>query len=150
VSPPFSWRWLQWGWRLLFFKEGPYVLPVNQGDKIVRGGYLVESLTHCGECHTPRNFLGGTDSSLYLAGTAKGGEGEVVPNITPDAETGIGDWSQADLVSFMKDGMKPDYDNVQGSMDEVISHSLSKLTDKDLEAIAAYLKFIPPIKNRIR
>ena len=101
VSAPFSWRWLQWGWRLLFFKDGPYVPPVTASDPVARGGYLVEALTHCGECHTPRNFLGGTDSSLYLAGAAAGGEGEKVPNITPDDATGIGDWSEADLVSFM-------------------------------------------------
>lgn len=150
VSAPFSWRWLQWGWRLLFFNDGPYVPPANASDPVVRGGYLVEALTHCGECHTPRNFLGGTDSSLYLAGAANGGEGEKVSNITPDVATGIGDWSEADLVSFMKDGMMPDFDNVQGSMEEVIDHSLSKLTDEDLAAIAAYLKSIPPINNKIQ
>ena len=150
VSAPFSWRWLQWGWRLLFFKDGPYVPPANTSEMTARGGYLVEALTHCGECHTPRNFLGGTDSSLYLAGTTNGGEGEKVPNITPDAETGIGDWSEGDLVSFMKDGMKPDFDNVQGSMEEVLSHSTSKLTDDDLAAIAAYLKSIPSINNKVQ
>ncbi|MCF8467974.1 MAG: cytochrome c, partial [Sneathiella sp.] len=149
VSPPFSWRWLQWGWRILFFDEGPYVPPSGVDGKVARGGYLVEALAHCGECHTPRNFLGGTDNSLYLAGDPNGGEGEVVPNITPDMETGIGDWSEADLVSFMKDGMMPDFDNVQGSMEEVIDHSLSKLTDDDRAAIAAYLKNIPPIRNKV-
>ncbi|WP_202526161.1 c-type cytochrome [Sneathiella litorea] len=150
ISAPFSWRWLQWGWRLFFFTDGPYVPPSNASDAVARGGYLVEALTHCGECHTPRNFLGGTDNSLYLAGTANGGEGEKVPNITPDTETGIGDWSEGDIVSFMKDGMMPDFDNVQGSMEEVISHSTSKLTDEDLAAIAAYLKSIPPINNKIQ
>ena len=150
ISPPFSWRWLQWGWRLLFFDSGPYVPPAGASKEVARGGYLVEALTHCGECHTPRNFLGGTDNSLYMAGTANGGEGEKVPNITPDPETGIGDWSEGDLVSFMKDGMKPDFDNVQGSMMEVIENSLSKLSDEDLMAIAKYLKNIPPVNNKIQ
>ncbi|MAZ04467.1 MAG: diheme cytochrome C-type, partial [Sneathiella sp.] len=72
VSPPFSWRWLQWGWRLLFFDEGPYVPPSDATEQVARGGYLVDALTHCGECHTPRNFLGGSDKSLYLAGAANG------------------------------------------------------------------------------
>ncbi len=149
VSAPFSWRWLQWGWRLMFFNEGRYSAPPDTPAPVARGGYLVEALAHCGECHTPRNFLGGTDMSLYLAGSASGGEGEIVPNITPDPETGIGDWSEADLVSFMKDGMKPDFDNVQGTMGEVIEHSLSKLTDEDLTAIARYLKSIKPINNKV-
>ncbi|MCC3306263.1 c-type cytochrome [Sneathiella sp. HT1-7] len=150
VSAPFSWRWLQWGWRLLFFKDGAYTPPANASKAVARGGYLVEALTHCGECHTPRNFLGGTESDFYLAGTVNGGEGEKVPNITPDGETGIGDWSEGDIVSFMKDGMKPDFDNVQGSMEEVINHSTSKLTEDDLAAIAVYLKSIPPINNKIQ
>ena len=92
----------------------------------------------------------GTESDFYLAGTVNGGEGEKVPNITPDGETGIGDWSEGDIVSFMKDGMKPDFDNVQGSMEEVINHSTSKLTEDDLAAIAVYLKSIPPINNKIQ
>ncbi len=149
VSPPFSWRWLQWGWRLLFFDEGPYVPPARASEQVTRGGYLVEALTHCGECHTPRNFLGGSDNSLYLAGAANGAEGELVPNITPDDATGIGDWSEGDIVSFMSDGMMPDFDNVQGSMAEAIDHSLSKLTEEDRAAIAAYLKSIPPIENKV-
>ncbi len=150
VSPPFSWRWLQWGWRLLFFDEGPYVPPSDATEQVARGGYLVDALTHCGECHTPRNFLGGSDKSLYLAGAANGAEGELVPNITPDDATGIGDWSEGDLVSFMSDGMMPNFDNVQGSMAEAIDHSLSKLTEEDRAAIAAYLKSIPPIENKVK
>jgi mono/diheme cytochrome c family protein len=149
VSIPFSWRWLQWGWRLLFFDEGPYVSPAAASEPVARGGYLVEALTHCGECHTPRNMFGGTETGMFLAGTPNGGEGEVVPNITPDPKTGIGDWSEAEIVSFMKDGMMPDFDNVQGSMAEVIDHSLSKLTEDDLQAIAAYLKSIKAIENTV-
>ena len=149
VSPPFSWRWLQWGWRYLFFEEGPYMPPAGASEQVARGGYLVDALTHCGECHTPRNFLGGSDNSLYLAGAANGAEGELVPNITPDDATGIGDWSEGDLVSFMSDGMMPDFDNVQGSMAEAIDHSLSKLTEEDRAAIAAYLKSILPIENTV-
>ncbi|MEH6526491.1 MAG: cytochrome c [Sneathiella sp.] len=150
VSAPFSWRWLQWGWRLLFFNEGPYVAPEGASTEVARGGYLVDALTHCGECHTPRNMFGGVDASLYLAGTPNGGEGEFVPNITPDNATGIGEWSKGDIVSFMKTGLKPDYDDVQGSMEEVIEHSLSKLTEEDLTAIADYLKSIKPIKNVVK
>jgi len=149
VSAPLSWRWLQWGWRALFFDDEPYSPAPNASEKVARGGYLVEALTHCGECHTPRNSLGAPDKELYLAGTIDGPDREIVPNITPDDGTGIGDWSEADIAGLMKSGMLPDFDNVQGSMAEVIDHSLSKLTDDDLAAIAAYLKSIPAIKNTV-
>lgn len=149
IGAPLSWRWLQWGWRLLFFDDGPYMPPQGASAEVARGGYLVDAMTHCGECHTPRNIVGAVDQSLYLAGTPDGGEGELVPNITPDMATGIGDWSRGDLISFMKDGIKPDFDDVQGSMMEVIDHGLSKLSDEDLGAIADYLKSIPPINNRV-
>lgn len=147
IGAPFSWRWLQFGWKLLFFDDGA---PAPLADKkLERGRYLVDALGHCGECHTPRNSLGGLDQSRYLAGMAGGGEGELVSNITPDAKTGIGDWSVDDMVSFLETGMKPDFDDVQGSMEEVISHGTSKLTKEDREAMAAYLISITPIENKI-
>ncbi|MAL80647.1 MAG: diheme cytochrome C-type [Sneathiella sp.] len=145
IAAPFSWRWLQWGWRILFFEEEPYQPPSGASEAVARGGYLVDALTHCGECHTPRNALGGPDSGRYLAGTPNGPDGERVPNITPDSASGIGDWSEGDIVTLLRDGMKPDFDNVQGSMAEAIEHGLSHLTDEDLAAIAAYLKSIPAI-----
>lgn len=145
LAIPFSWRWLQWGWRMMFFDEGPYEPPRGASETAARGGYLVEALTHCAECHTPRNMLGGLKPDRYLAGTSNGPDGETVPNITPDTSAGIGGWSEADIVTLLRDGMMPDFDNVQGSMAEAIEHGLAKLTDADLEAIAAYLKTIPPI-----
>lgn len=149
VSPPFSWRWLQWGWKILFFKEQEYAAPVGSDQKVARGGYLVDAMGHCGECHTTRNFLGGTNTSMYMAGAVGGGEGELVSNITPDIETGIGDWTEGDLTSFLDSGMKPDFDDVQGSMEEVIIHGTSQLTKEDRAAIAAYLLSLPPISNKI-
>ncbi|MCG8493678.1 MAG: cytochrome c [Sneathiellales bacterium] len=147
IVAPFSWRWLQTGWKLLFFDDKT---PAPLADKkLDRGRYLVDALGHCGECHTPRNSLGGLDQSRYLAGMAGGGEGELVSNITPDPKTGIGDWSTGDMVSFLETGMKPDFDDVQGSMEEVISHGTSKLTKEDREAMAEYLRSITPIENKI-
>lgn len=147
IGAPFSWRWLQFGWKILFFDDA-VPAPLND-KKLDRGRYLVDALGHCGECHTPRNALGGLDRSRYLAGMAGGGEGELVSNITPDKKTGIGDWSVGDMVSFLETGMKPDFDDVQGSMEEVISHGTSKLTKEDREAMAAYLISITPIENKI-
>jgi mono/diheme cytochrome c family protein len=93
--------------------------------------------------------MGGMRESLYLAGTPDGPEGERVPNITPDRATGIGSWSRSDIVNLLQTGFKPDFDNVQGSMEEVIEHGLKDLTAEDLNAIAEYLKSIPAIANTV-
>jgi hypothetical protein len=93
--------------------------------------------------------LGAIDREMWLAGTVDGPEGELAPNITPDVETGIGDWSAADLVHMLKTGFKPDYDDAQGAMAEAIDHGLKYLSDDDLEAIAAYMRALAPINNRV-
>jgi mono/diheme cytochrome c family protein len=116
--------------------------------QVARGAYLVEAATHCGECHTPRNPLGATRGDMTLAGAALGPE-EDAPNITPDNETGIGKWSIADIKDSLDSGMMPDGDFLGDSMVEVVENSTSKLTDADREAIALYLKSLPPIANKI-
>jgi mono/diheme cytochrome c family protein len=146
---PLSWRPLLNGWRLLFLKEGPFQPDPAHDAVWNRGAYLVEGLAHCAECHTPRNVFGALDRAHWLAGNRNGPEGEKVPNLTPDA-TGLANWSTSDIVTLLKTGTKPDYDNVQGSMAEAIRHGLSYLTDDDLNAIAAYLKALPPVSNKVR
>jgi mono/diheme cytochrome c family protein len=149
VSAPFSWRFLQAGWKMLFFEEGAFRSDPDRTPAWNRGAYLVNALAHCGECHTPRNRLGGPDHDLFLAGTADGPEGERVPNITPDPATGIGGWTTGDIVQLLKSSLKPDYDNVQGTMAEAVEHGLRHLSDEDLEAIAEYLREVPPVVNKV-
>lgn len=149
VSFPFNARFGQFFWKLLFFERGPVLDSPTQSETWNRGRYLVDAAAHCGECHTPRNLMGGMRESLYLAGTPDGPEGERVPNITPDRATGIGSWSRSDIVNLLQTGFKPDFDNVQGSMEEVIEHGLKDLTAEDLNAIAEYLKSIPAIANTV-
>jgi mono/diheme cytochrome c family protein len=120
-----------------------------------RGRYLVNHVSICGDCHTPRNSLGVVNRSQYLAGASakQGPLGEEVPNITPDKETGIGDWKREDIAELLLTGTKPDFDNVQGLMYEVIqgtSHGYKDMRREDALAIAEYLKSIPPIKNKIK
>ena len=135
----------------------PILQPPAQAPKsgIDTGRYLVDHVSLCGDCHTPRNFIGAPKRSLYLAGANKkiGLLGEEVPNITPDKETGIGDWKREDIVELLISGTKPDLDNVQGLMYEVIQgtpHGYKDMTKEDALAIADYLKSVPPIKNKIR
>lgn len=140
-------------WLKLFgrFYDPPARAP---SSGIERGRYLVDHVSLCGDCHTPRNFLGVPRHSLYLAG-AKKGQGPpntTVPNITPDKETGIGDWSRNDIAELLISGTKPDLDNVQGLMEEVIQGTplgYKDMKKEDALAIADYLKSVPAIKNKV-
>ena len=135
-------------WKILFFDEGTFKLKSSETDEWNRGAYLTEALVHCGECHTPRNFLGAADRSKTMAGTSEGPNGDSVPNITPDLKTGIGNWSQMEVVEVLKLGILPDGDFVGGAMTEVTDNT-AKLTDPDLHAIAEYLSSLPAIKNKV-
>jgi len=133
------------------FSTAPVEAPTSG---IPRGRYLVEHVSLCGDCHTPRNFLGVPKRDLYLAGAvAKGNPlGVDVPNITPDKATGIGEWKREDIAELLRTGTKPDLDNVQGLMAEVIQgapHGFKDMKREDALAIADYLKSLPAIKNKI-
>ena len=122
---------------------------------IQRGRYLVDHVALCGDCHTPRNFIGAPNLSLYMAGASEknGPLGEAVPNLTPDKETGIGDWRRQDIAELLLTGIKPDSDNVQGLMYEVIQgtpHGYKDMKKEDALAIADYIKSIPAIKNKVK
>jgi len=148
VGFPLSWRFTLNGWRMLHFSEGPMEDDESQSEEWNRGRYLVDALGHCGECHTPRGMTGGMDGDMYLAGNREGPDNEVVPNITPH-ETGLANWSASDIAGLLKSGLKPDWDSVQGSMEEAIDDGLSYLTDDDLAAIATYLQSVPAIENSV-
>jgi hypothetical protein len=87
---------------------------------------------------------------MWLAGSREGPEGELAPNITPDSQTGIGGWSTPDLVWYLEPGLKPDGDDTQGLMSEVIEHGYSHLPASELKAIAEYLRSLPAIENQVR
>jgi mono/diheme cytochrome c family protein len=137
-------------WLKLFgrFSNTPAKAPKSG---IERGRYLVEHVSLCGDCHTPRNFLGVPKRSLYLAGAKKdqGFLNAEVPNITPDKETGIGDWKREDIAELLLTGTKPDLDNVQGLMAEVTEAGFKNMKKEDALAIADYLKTIKPVKNKV-
>ena len=145
VAFPFSWRFMQTVWKLLFFKPGPFQADPQQSAAYNRGAYLVTALAHCGECHTPRDFLGATKSAQRLAGTPDGPDGQLVPNITPDPDTGIGKWEKDDIVELLKTGTTPEQSKVKGAMREAVQDGLKYLSEGDREAIADYLLTQPPI-----
>lgn len=133
------------GWKALYFQPGAYVDNAQEKPDWNRGAYIAEALTHCGECHTPRNRFGAMDRKRYLTGTSNGPDGDRIPNITPDKKTGIGSWSAGDLYTYFDSGMTPDGDFAGSLMADVIDHSLKPLTAGDKRALIAYIRSVPAL-----
>ena len=112
-------------------------------EVVNRGAYLVRALGHCGECHTPRNFMGGPIEDRYLGG-GTGPDGKDVPNLTPAR---LKKWNDAELKDFLTTGLTPDGDVASETMGEVVRNTTGQLTPQDLTAMVAYLRRIPPVAN---
>lgn len=145
VGFPFNIRRSLGGWKWLFFNDQPRVTLAGADDQVLRGQYLVEGPGHCGECHTPRNPIGGFVADAWLSG-AQNPEGEgVIPNLTPGGKS-ISGWSASDIAYYLESGFTPDFDSAGGSMVDV-QKNMAKLTGGDRGAIAAYLKALPERAN---
>ncbi len=149
VGFPFSWRFLQLGWRLLFFSEGPLQPVAGRSAEWNRGRYLAEAVVHCQECHTPRNLMGGLKKNQGYSGNPQGPDGQKAPNITADTETGIGKWQADDIATLLKTGQTPDFDFVGSGMADVVKGTAA-LSDEDRRAIAVYIKSLPAIHTEKR
>lgn len=120
------------------------------GSAIERGKYLV-TVASCTDCHTPGHFLGKPDMARFLGGSEVGFEipGLGVfygPNLTPDRDTGIGAWTADQIVTALQTGVRPDGRILAPAMPW---ESYKALTRSDAQAIAAYLKSLPPVKNKV-
>ncbi len=144
---PFNIRALMFGWNLLYANDQPYTPDDTQSAELSRGQYLSDVLGHCSTCHTPRNSLMAEDQSQYLAGAEL--DGWYAPNITSDAESGIGNWSYQDIAQYLKTGDVPGKAQAGGPMAEAIEHSFRHLNDGDLNAIAKYIKQVPAIQTPV-
>jgi mono/diheme cytochrome c family protein len=134
----YRWRFLVTPWKWLYFTPGP-------ASQASRGAYLVDALGHCGECHTPRGFLGGPRSGRYLAGTKQGPDGKRVPNLTPAR---LKKWDDGELREFLLSAMTPEGDIARETMAEVVRDTTSQLTPGDLAALVAYLRSVPAIAEQ--
>ena len=125
----------------LFFIGSPYQPDPQLTAEQNRGAYIVNGLEHCGECHNHRNFLGNTAVALSVLG------GPITqwyaPSLRFDPMTGLGRFSDADIVQFLKEGHSPSMGTVAGPMSEVVDYSTKYLSDSDLHAIVAYLHTLP-------
>jgi mono/diheme cytochrome c family protein len=122
---------------------GPWQPDAGRSPELNRGAYLVASIGRCGDCHTPRNWFGVPDAARPLAGGA-GPDGKRAPNITPDRSTGIGKWSDNDIVALLATGQTPEFDFVGGAMAEIVKNT-SRLTAPDQHAIAVFLQSVPAV-----
>lgn len=140
VGFPFNIRRTLGLWKLMFVSD-QYVITGDLTPAQTRGRYIAEAMAHCGECHTPRNPLGGLDYGAWLSGApSPDGKGNI-PNITPAALT----WASADVVAYLTTGFTPEYDSVGGHMAHVVEN-MAKLPESDRAAIADYLTLVPAVK----
>jgi mono/diheme cytochrome c family protein len=149
---PLNMRLSLTGWKLFFFKEGPFEPHPELNARQNRGAYLVEALGHCSACHSPRNMLGAEASAGYLSGGAMYDyvrNGDIRPwstaNLTPSG-SGLKHWSSEDIVRYLKTGYSPRA-VAFGPMKEVVANSTRYLSDEDALAIAEYLKSLPAIPS---
>jgi mono/diheme cytochrome c family protein len=141
---PFNLRVLVTFWKWLYFSPGPFVADAGRSPSLNRGAYLTEALGHCGECHTPRNALGGPKRDRRLAGAAEGPEGKSVPNLTPAK---LKKWDDNELREFLLGGITPEGDVAAEAMGEVVRNTTSQLTPADLAAMIAYLRALPALPD---
>ncbi|MBU1176653.1 MAG: cytochrome c [Alphaproteobacteria bacterium] len=137
VGFPFNVRPILAGWKNLFFTPKRFAPDPARSKLWNRGKYLVEGPAHCVSCHTPRNALGGPDTSHPLAGSSGGPAGNV-PGITSERLVAEG-YDKAMLIEALTTGFTPGFDILGGAMGEVIENSTAKWTDEDLQAVAEYL-----------
>jgi mono/diheme cytochrome c family protein len=141
LSFPFNIRPLMKGWNLLY-RDGQRFAPrPGEDPQVTRGRYLVDAVEHCSTCHTPRTALMATDKGQYLAGAQV--DGWNAPNLTSDKISGLGGWSDAELIAYLQNGHAKGKAVAAGPMGEAVTHSLSRLTDADRMAIVRYLRSVP-------
>lgn len=138
---PLNIRLAMLGWNALNFTEEAFKPDPAKSAEWNRGAYIVQGPGHCGTCHTPKSFLGADKDSGFLQGASL--QGWFAPDITGNAQSGLGKWSEGDLVRYLKTGVNA-HSIASGPMAEAVENSTSKMTDPDLKAVAVYLKSLNP------
>jgi mono/diheme cytochrome c family protein len=118
--------------------------------QVARGKYLV-TIASCNDCHTPGYFFGKPDMARFLGGSEVGfeipGLGVFVgPNLTPDKETGLGGWTDEQVATALTTGVRPDGRELAPIMPW---RAFASLTKPDAAAIVAFLRSLPPVKNKV-
>jgi mono/diheme cytochrome c family protein len=129
-------------WSAVFNPDTRFAPDTSKSPEWNRGAYLVEALAHCGECHTPRNLGFALDNRKKFAGAITAGWRAF--NISSDKATGLGNWSDEDLISYLSLGHAPGHGSASGPMGEAVDHSFSQFAPEDISSIVAYLRSVPP------
>lgn len=144
---PYNQRWTLSLWNTMYFDNSPFEPQPEQSAEWNRGAYLVEGLSHCSMCHTPRNFLGANDNDRAMTGGTYMArvEGKLsawsAPNLT-SAASGLAMWTVEDITDYLKLGVSHRA-GVFGPMNEVVVNSTRHLSREDVRAMAVYLKSLP-------
>lgn len=143
---PFSTQTALALWRALYFTPGGYTVEAEQSPAWRRGAYLVQGLGHCSACHAERNALGAS-RPLDLAGGLIPMQNWYAPSLTDPAEAGVMEWPLKDIVDLLATGTSS-RGSAQGPMAEVVLHSTQYLSADDLNAMATFLKSLPPARRK--
>jgi mono/diheme cytochrome c family protein len=142
---PFNQRWTLMFWSAVFNRDTRFAPDTSQSAAWNRGAYLAEALAHCGECHTPRNLAFALDNRNKFAGAVAAGWRAF--NITSDKATGIGAWSDDDLVAYLSLGHANGHGTASGPMGEAVDHSFSQMAPEDIRALVAFLRSVPGVTS---
>jgi mono/diheme cytochrome c family protein len=142
---PLNIRYLQAGWKLLFFRPHRFQLLADKSAEWNRGAYLALGLSHCGACHTPRNLLGAERTEDAFAGAVI--DNWIAPQLTA-ANPAPAPWTQDELQSYLRNGVSRLHGTAAGPMSPVV-HGLAALPDADIQAIAAYFADINHSDDRL-
>jgi mono/diheme cytochrome c family protein len=137
---PFNQRSLMAIWSVLFNTNTRYEPNLERSVEWNRGAYLVEAMEHCGECHTPRNLLFALNNRRKFAGAVQAGWRAY--NITSDRTSGVGAWSDADLMRYLSAGHADGRGTASGPMGQVVDESSSRLRPSDINAMVTYLRSV--------
>jgi mono/diheme cytochrome c family protein len=140
LIPPLGFRPVMGVWNALFFKPSAWTPDNGRSAEWNRGSYIVNSLGHCGACHTPKNLLGADKKNADFQGGVL--DHWLAYDLTGEPRYGLGGWSKTDIVEYLKTG-RNSRANSTGAMAEVVSDSTSLMSDGDLNAVAEYLKSLP-------
>lgn len=133
---PLDIRALQAGWKLLFFKPGRFQSDAQRSVEWNEGAYLVEGISHCGACHTPRNAFGAERIGARYAGAEI--DQWIAPPLTRANPSPV-PWNATELAAYLRSGVSNLHGTTLGPMSDVVHDGLVKLSDADINAIAVYL-----------
>ena len=142
---PFDQRWAMGIWSAVFGPDRHFEPNTAKSPEWNRGAYLAEALAHCGECHTPRNLTFALDNRAKFAGAVAAGWRAF--NISSDKNTGVGAWSDDQLIAYLSTGHAAGRGTASGPMGEAVDHSLSRMAPEDIRAMVAYLRSVPPVAS---